>query len=232
MVAQDAKNHRRCLTSLYDGTLWIRSNCVQKLNPAQVPVITLDQPLYAIAKKIQWNWPENYGENQFVIVLGGLHIEMAGLKVIGDWLEDIVWVEALVQAKVASAGTADSFLKASHVTRTRHAHQVTASTLHILLKKAYTQYLEALAPDCQPEAFGDWCKRREQEIPQFQFWYTVLQLELLVLTYIKSLRTSNFPLYVDCLTKLTPWFFSLNHTNYARWVPVHIRDMVNLEKVQ
>ena len=114
---------------------------VQKLNPAQVPVITLDQPLYAITKKIQWNWPENYGENQFVIVLGGLHIEMAGLKVIGDWLEDSGWVEALVQAKVASAGTADSFLKASHVTRTRHAHQVTASTLHIFLKNAYTQYL-------------------------------------------------------------------------------------------
>ena len=35
---------------------------VQKLNPDQVPVITLDQPLYAIAKRIQWNWPEQYGE--------------------------------------------------------------------------------------------------------------------------------------------------------------------------
>ena len=26
---------------------------------------------------------------------GGLHIEMAGLKVIGDWLEDSGWVQAL-----------------------------------------------------------------------------------------------------------------------------------------
>ena len=42
---------------------------VQKLKPDQVPVITLDQPLYAIAKKIQWNWPEQYGENHFVIIL-------------------------------------------------------------------------------------------------------------------------------------------------------------------
>ena len=31
---------------------------VQRLNSVQVPVITLDQPLYAIAKLIQWNWPE------------------------------------------------------------------------------------------------------------------------------------------------------------------------------
>ena len=25
--------------------------------------------------------------------------------------------------------------------------------------------------------------------------------------------------------QLTPWFFTLNHTNYARWIPVHLRDM-------
>ena len=49
------------------------------------------------------------------------------------------------------------------------------------------------------------------------FRYTTLQLELLVLTFIKSLRTGNFTLYVDNLTKLVPWFFILHHTNYARW---------------
>ena len=40
-----------------------------------------------------------------MIILGGLHVEMDGLKVIGNWLEDCGWVEALVQTKVASAGT-------------------------------------------------------------------------------------------------------------------------------
>ena len=42
---------------------------VQELNPSQVPVITLDRPLYSIAKRIQWIWPEKYGENHFVIRL-------------------------------------------------------------------------------------------------------------------------------------------------------------------
>ena len=49
---------------------------VEFLNPGQTPVITCDQPLYAIAKKIQWQWPETQGERNFVVVLGGLHIEM------------------------------------------------------------------------------------------------------------------------------------------------------------
>ncbi len=34
------------------------------------------------------------------------------------------WINALVQANIASSGTADSFIHVSHVTKTGHAHQV------------------------------------------------------------------------------------------------------------
>lgn len=27
---------------------------------------------------------------------------------------------------------------------------------------------------------------------------------------------------------MVPWFFSLDHHHYARWIPVHLRDMVTL----
>ena len=33
-----------------------------QVNPEQIPVLTVDQPLYAIAKRIQWKWPDEYGE--------------------------------------------------------------------------------------------------------------------------------------------------------------------------
>jgi hypothetical protein len=33
-------------------------NAVQHLNAGQNPGVTFDQPLYAIAKQIQWKWPE------------------------------------------------------------------------------------------------------------------------------------------------------------------------------
>ena len=54
---------------------------VQHLNPGQVPVLTADQPLFALAKQIQWTWPDTLGEDHFIVMLGGLHIEMAILKV-------------------------------------------------------------------------------------------------------------------------------------------------------
>ena len=51
-------------------------SCIDYLNPGQVPVIAVDQPLYAIAKQIQWKWNNLYGETKFVIMFGGLHIEV------------------------------------------------------------------------------------------------------------------------------------------------------------
>lgn len=35
---------------------------VDVLNPGQSPVIAFDQPLYALAKQIQWNLPDVYME--------------------------------------------------------------------------------------------------------------------------------------------------------------------------
>ncbi len=105
-------------------------------------------------------------------MFGGLHIEMASLKTL---LEGSGWTGALVQASVAAPGTADSFLKASHVTRTRRAHQVTASSLYLLLQKAYTEY----SGDTEDVmSLEDWRTERADGCPHFRFWYIILQLEL------------------------------------------------------
>jgi len=54
------------------------------LNQGQVPV----QSLYAIAKKVQWNFPTAYGEKNLVLMFGGFHTELAALKLLGSWIED------------------------------------------------------------------------------------------------------------------------------------------------
>ncbi len=35
-------------------------------------------------------------------------------------------------------------------------------------------------------------------------------------------------MYIDAVTELATWFHALDHTNYARWIPVHLRDMAEL----
>ena len=51
----------------------------------------------------------------------------------------------------------------------------------------------------------------------------------MVLTFIRSIRGANFNLPIKSLRNLSPWFFSLDQTHYARWMSVHLRDMQNLE---
>jgi hypothetical protein len=206
---------------------------VQNVNPGQIPVLAADQPLYALAKEIQWTWPATHGEDHFVIMFGGLHIEMATLKLLGDWLEDSGWTNALVQAGIASLGTSKSYINVSHVTKTRHAHQVTAASLYTLLQQAYTKDctsddIDEMQSDSVP--FEEWCIQRAKTTVHFDYWLKTLSLELLMLRYIRSLREGNFQLYVESLTQIMPWMFSLDHTHYSRWLSVHIRDMITLAK--
>jgi len=99
------------------------------LNPGQLPVMASDAPFYALVKLIQWNWPDTYRENKFIAMFVGLYIEMTIWKTFGNYLEGFGWTSALTKAEIATSGTADAFLKVSHLTRTRHAHQVTAVAL-------------------------------------------------------------------------------------------------------
>ena len=55
-----------------------------------------------------------------------------------------------------------------------------------------------------------------------------LSLEMMLLVYVRSLRESNFDLYVQSLAQIVPWMFALDHTHYSRWLSVHIRDMTSL----
>jgi len=52
-------------------------------NNGQPAVITGDQPVNAIAKYVQWKYPDLYGEDRIVMMIGGLHIEMAIQDMIG-----------------------------------------------------------------------------------------------------------------------------------------------------
>uniref|UniRef100_UPI00358DF98B uncharacterized protein isoform X2 n=1 Tax=Myxine glutinosa TaxID=7769 RepID=UPI00358DF98B len=201
------------------------------LNPGQFPVIACDQPLFKLAKNIQWMWPETYGEGSFLVMLGGLHIKMTLLKALGDLLGSSGWTSAIVQADIATPRTADSFLKATHVKRTARAHQVTACTLHKLLHEYYTNYQVSQA-DTDAVSFEEWCKCRAEACPQFYFWQLVLETQLNILVWDRSIHEGNFLLYVDALTQLEWLFYALDHYNYARAVSIHLRDMVVLSDKQ
>ena len=77
----------------------------------------------------------------------------------------------------------------------RHTHQKSTPSHSGCLVPTPTacQYSTTnTADDEHPGSFEDWCSQREQSYPQFQYWTTVLALELSTLIYVRSLREANF----------------------------------------
>ena len=83
---------------------------LEEVNPGQVSVMSGDQPVYAIGKQVQWHYPDLYGEDKLVMMMGPLHIEMNFLGAIGDWLEGSGWTDLLVKSSITTTGRTESVL--------------------------------------------------------------------------------------------------------------------------
>jgi len=77
--------------------------------------------------------------------------------------------------------------------------------------------------------FDAWCDDRCANSVQFQYWFICYKLQIILLVFVRSIREGNFTLFVETLKQMIPWFFSLDHVHYARWLPIHLMDMLELE---
>ena len=102
------------------------------LNPGPICVLGADQPLYAIIKLIQWQFPVTLGEDKLVVIMGAkMHL------MIGKLLRDTGWDIILSQAEFLTSGRAQSTLDEHHIKRTRYAQQVSLVALYVLKQSAY-----------------------------------------------------------------------------------------------
>ena len=189
---------------------------VKELNPQQPPVITADQPVYATAKQVQWLLPDEYKD--VAVMMDPLHIEMAFLNAIDNWLEGSGWVTIFERARMTTVGRIDRFLSGLKIKRIRHAHQVSLAALIKLARQALeaqNKYLD----------YSYWKRHRCSQSTTVSYWFTVINLEVLLFMFIRSLRERDFPLFVTSLENIVPWMFSLNHIHYARWLPVFLEDL-------
>ena len=160
---------------------------INYLNPGQTPVMVADQPLFTLAKKLQWKFPQTeLGENSFLVTLGPMHTEKMLWSVSGDWLDGSGWTTVLTNSGISTSGKAQSFIGVHHICRTRYMHQVSVAALYVLMKKAYSQYVEKATCDDEPSdyiplPFDEWLKMLCASQPQADFWFKSMELDLLIL---------------------------------------------------
>ena len=71
----------------------------------------------------------HWGFDKVIWLMAPLHIEMAFISAIGDWLEGSGWVDTFKKSKINTAGENESFLSEVNIKQSRYVHQVCLASL-------------------------------------------------------------------------------------------------------
>jgi hypothetical protein len=63
----------------------------------------------------------------------------------------------------------------------------------------------------------------------FGYWLPFLKAVDLLLNVLKAERTADFELHLECIQKLLPYLTAGGRHLYAKWVPIYLKDMLELK---
>ena len=98
------------------------------------------------------------------------------MSAIGDWVKESGWTVIFNRAKISTVGRVESFLVGNKVKRIRYAHQISLASLISLATKAFNLRTEELT-------FEDWKQQLSSKSPTAVFWFTLLELEAVLMMY-------------------------------------------------
>ena len=109
----------------------------------------------------------------------------------------------------------------------RESDALQSGPLFCLQHQAFTAFKEGLEADnLEGKPFDEWCADMETSHPQFLYWSKTQKLEILFLQFMQAKRDGNFLMYLEALGSIVPWMFAMDHFHYARWLSVHVRDLI------
>ena len=216
-----------------------------------VVVCVFDQAFYAKAMEVYWKHKALF--DGIVIMMGGFHLLLMLLGVIGSRFRDAGLRELAVQSDVVAEGSVDKSLNGKQYNRAVHLHKCVYEALMRLLLKEFessvqslpTLNLEQLKLELNQEEFERALSSREfREFgEQFhvyvqgmkekgsnlgRFWFSYLELCELMFNLIFASRTGDWQLYLSCIEEVIPWAFAYYRQNYARYLIPFLDDMRHL----
>ena len=214
-------------------------------------VCVFDQAFYAKAMEVYWKHKELFCG--LVIMMGGFHLLLMLLGVMGSRFGDAGLRELAVQSDVVAEGSVDKALNGKQYNRAVRLHKcVYEALMRLLLKELQSSVpslpdlnLEQLKLELNQEEFERVMNSREfREFgEQFQvyvqgikekgsnlgkFWLSYLELCELMLNLIYASRTGSWELYLSCIEEVIPWAFAYDRQNYARYLIPFLDDMRHL----
>ena len=202
-------------------TMEMNQKTTKALNPEQTPVDTSDQPVFALTKEVQLRFYDQFKE--YFPTMGALHIEQVFLKCHGQLIKGSGLCEILKQNKFSLLGTS-AVVDVNDIKRARYCIEVTLCSLYLKLKSAVVNSGSLLSP-------LEWLAEKSKENDMCSYWLMVMKVQMHILIFVRSIREGNFSMYKCAMWVLMKWVFALDHVHYARWLSVHVFDLVNLQEL-
>ena len=208
-------------------------------------VLTFDLALYKIAKEVQWARPIEF-EHTY-IKMGGFHIMVNYLSALGSMHESSGLRQLLIEAGLYSNVTVNQIFDGKHYNRAVRTQKLLYEVLYRkklqsvvewmkrteqadpLLLVSETDASETDALEALKSAVHSFEEATSQESEMSLFWNSSLHSIQVLLCFIRSERDGDWELHVDSLIAMLPIMFAYDRTNYSRWLPIYICDMLNLK---
>lgn len=104
-------------------------------------VITFDLATYSKAKEIQWRFPDEF--SNVVVRLGGLHIALNFLSLLGKKFADSGLDDLLIESGVYTAGSTSALMKGKSYNRGIRAHKLCIEVFFRLMWNAFLAWYES-----------------------------------------------------------------------------------------
>ena len=227
-------------------------------------VITFDLLIYIKAKQIQFRFPGNFSD--VVIRLGGFHIALNFLSLVGEKYLNSGLDDLFIESGVYAAGTTSALMKGKSYNRGVRAHKLVMEAFFRLMWMSFVQWYNVCHAEVQieeedllqkiadgisvVEQKGDVSQKVQQpqeelselatllevfksqaraKSKMFAFWEQYGDMINILLQFIKAERTGNWDLHLSAVATMVPPLFALDRPNYARWLPLYLADMNQLE---
>ena len=92
----------------------------------------------------------------------------------------------------------------------------------------YTCLIEAHKASSSVLPLFSWKEEHSSSRCMFKYWMLILKYQSDYLVFIRSMSEGNFKLFVKILISLIKWFSIFDHYSYARWISMHIQDLLSL----
>jgi len=198
--------------------------------------------------ELKWSVPEYY--DALIPCLGGLHIAMNFLKVIGRHMDSSGLLDIWLESGVLGANATEQVMSGISYAPAVRIHKLTYQALWQMLLPEFMEDLDGrllgkitslesliqhdvddLISMLAAEDFQSHLKTFEERLsinPSSAFIVGYMRMISTLLSFIRAQREGNWELYLASFKHMVPYFFRYDHINYARWGTVFLAEMESL----